>query len=86
MLADPRVNTVWITKPNDLRVEHVKAVTEEARRGKGNIVGVAIEKPLARNYKEAKEVVDMIERAGLLHGYLENQVFMPSFTKGREVV
>jgi predicted dehydrogenase len=86
MLADPRVNAVWITTPNDLRVEHVKAVTEEARQGKGNIVGVAIEKPLARNYKEAKEVVDMVERAGLLHGYLENQVFMPSFTKGREVV
>lgn len=86
MLRDPSVKAVWITTPNDLRVEHVRAVAEEARQGRGNIVGVAIEKPLARNYREAREVVDLVERAGLLHGYLENQVFMPSFTRGKDVV
>lgn len=86
MLGDPSVGAVWVTTPNNMRVEHVRAVAEEARQGRGNIVGIAVEKPLARNYREARQVLDMVERAGLLHGYLENQVFMPSFTKGREVV
>jgi predicted dehydrogenase len=86
MLRDPNVNAVWILSPNYARLDAVRAVAEEARQGKGNIVAVACEKPLARNVKEAREMVNLVERAGLLHGYLENQVFMPSVTRGKEVV
>jgi len=86
MLKDPKVNAVWITTPNDTHLTYAKAVAEEARQGKGNIVGIAIEKPLARNYREAKEIVDLVEKAGLLHGYLENQIYMPSYIRGKEVV
>ena len=86
MLGNKEVNAVWILAPNYARLDIVKAVAEEARQGKGNLVGVACEKPLARNVKEAKEMIALIEKAGLLHGYLENQVFMPSVTRGKEVV
>jgi len=82
MLKDPSVNAVWILSPNYARLDAVRAVAEEAEQGKGNIVAVACEKPLARNVKEAKEMLKMIEKARLLHGYLENQVFMPSVTRG----
>lgn len=86
MLRDPAVNAVWITSPNYTRLEVVRAIAEEARQGKGNLVGVACEKPLARNVKEAREMLNLVEKAGLLHGYLENQVFMPSVMRGKEVV
>ncbi len=86
MLRDPAVNAVWIVSPNYTRLEVVKAVAEEARQGRGNLVGVACEKPLARNVKEAREMLNLIEKAGLLHGYLENQVFMPSVVRGKEVI
>jgi len=86
MLSDPEVNAVWILTPNYARVDVVRAVAEEARQGKGNLVGVACEKPLARNVREAREMVRLVEKAGLLHGYLENQVFMPSVTRGKEAV
>ncbi|MEM3944284.1 MAG: Gfo/Idh/MocA family oxidoreductase [Thermofilaceae archaeon] len=86
MLGDKNVNAVWILTPNYARLDVVKAVAEEAKQGKGNLVGVACEKPLARNVQEAREMIKLVEKAGLLHGYLENQVFMPSVTRGKEVV
>ncbi|MCS7103984.1 MAG: Gfo/Idh/MocA family oxidoreductase [Thermofilaceae archaeon] len=85
MLRDPRVNAVWVLSPNYTRLEIVRAIAEEAKQGKGNLLGVACEKPLARNVKEAREMLNLVEKAGLLHGYLENQVFMPSVTRGKEV-
>lgn len=86
LLRDPNVNAVWILTPNDTHVLYARYVAEEAKQGKGNLVGVVVEKPLARNVREAKEMLNAVEKAGLLHGYLENQVFMPSVTKGKEVV
>jgi len=86
MLSDQNVNAVWLTAPNDVHLEYARAVAEEARQGKGNLVGVAVEKPLARNVREARQMIEAVKRAGLLHGYLENQVFMPSVVRGKEVV
>lgn len=86
LLADREVEAVWILVPNNVHLKYAKNVAEETSQGKGNIIGVAIEKPLARNVREAKEMIKAIEKAGLLHGYLENQVFMPSVVRGREII
>jgi predicted dehydrogenase len=86
MLGDKTVDAVWVMTPNYLRVETAKAISEEARQGRNDLVGVACEKPLARTYDEAGELVKLIESAGLLHGYLENQVFAPSVVKGRDAL
>lgn len=86
MLRDPNVNAVWILTPNDTRVPIVRTIVEEAIQGKTDLVGVACEKPLARNVIEAKEMIRLVEKAGLLHGYLENQVFMPSVMRGKELL
>jgi predicted dehydrogenase len=50
------------------------------------LVGIACEKPLARNVAEAKRVVELVEKAGVLHGYLESQLFSPALDRGREIV
>ncbi|NIU85648.1 MAG: Gfo/Idh/MocA family oxidoreductase, partial [Candidatus Thorarchaeota archaeon] len=86
MLGDESVNAVWILNPNFKRVETVKAIVEEASQGKNDIIGVCCEKPLARNVGEAEEILALVEKAGLLHGYLENQVFAPSVSKGKDVL
>jgi predicted dehydrogenase len=86
MLSDPSVNAVWILNPNFMRLEVVKAIAEEVTQGKTNLIGVCCEKPLARNVDEAEEMVKLVEKAGLLHGYLEDQVFAPSITRAREVI
>ena len=86
LARDPRVDAVWITAPNHLRVEMVERICEEVASGRAELAGIAIEKPLARNVAEAKRVVDAIEGAGLLGGYLENQVFAPALTRGQEIL
>jgi predicted dehydrogenase len=85
-VRDPRVNAVWIGVPNYARLEVVKTIVEEVLQGKTNLVGIACEKPLASNLKEAKEMLRLVEKAGLLHGYLENQVFAPSVIRGKEII
>jgi predicted dehydrogenase len=54
--------------------------------GRAELVGIACEKPLARTLAEAREVVRLVEGAGLLHGYLENQVFAPALVRGRQIL
>lgn len=86
MLSDGSVNAVWILSPNFARLKVVEAIAEEAAQGRTDLVGVCCEKPLARTADEAERMVELIEKAGLLHGYLENQVFAPAVARGREAV
>lgn len=84
MLSDRSVNAVWILNPNFARLDVVRIIAEEASQGRTDLIGVCCEKPLARNVDEAEEMVRLIEKADLLHGYLENQVFAPAVVRGKE--
>lgn len=86
MLSDDSVDAVWILTPNFKRVETVKKIVEEANQGRNDLVGVCCEKPLARTVDEAEFLVNLIEGSGLLHGYLENQIFSPSVTRGKGTI
>src|SRR5213594_1228972 len=55
-------------------------------RGKGQLTGVACEKPLARNLAEAKRVAELVKTAGITHGYLEDQVFAPAVAQGQAII
>lgn len=86
MVQQSDVDVVYILAPNYLRLSIIEAIVEEVRSGRSKVRAIALEKPLARNVQEAKAIVDLIEGQGLLHGYLENQVFMPSVTRGQELI
>jgi predicted dehydrogenase len=86
MVADRTVDAVWLCGPNQARVANVEELTDTVLRGRGELAGLACEKPLARNLAEAKEVARMTKAAGLRHGYLENQVFAPQVARGRELL
>ncbi|MCI0589630.1 MAG: Gfo/Idh/MocA family oxidoreductase [Planctomycetes bacterium] len=81
MVRDPAVQAIWVCSPNPTRIEVMEKIAEA---GRNKIVGIACEKPLARNVREAKKVLDLSR--GFLTGYLENQVFMPAITRGKEIV
>lgn len=85
MVRDPAVDAVWVTTPNHVRVETVRAIVEEVAAGRASLRGIAIEKPLGRTVAEAEEVLRLVESVGLLHGYLENQVFAPGVTRAHEL-
>jgi predicted dehydrogenase len=86
MVADPAVDALWICAPNDIRVAVVEEMVDAVKRGAGGLAGVACEKPLARNLAEARRVLALVGETSLLHGYLENQVFSPSVTRGKEII
>jgi predicted dehydrogenase len=86
MVADPRIDAIWLSGPNHARIENVEELTDPVIRGKASLIGVACEKPLARNLAEALEVTELVRRAELRHGYLENQCFSPQVERGRELL
>jgi predicted dehydrogenase len=86
MVADPAIDAIWLTGPNQARVENVQEIVDALERGRGTLKGIACEKPLARNVAEAKDVVRLVKGAGLMHGYLEDQVFAPQVEAGRALI
>ena len=85
MVADPAVDAVWLCGPNHTRVANIDAVCAALTAG-ATLRGVACEKPLARTVAEAKRIKTLVDEAGLSHGYLENQLFAPAVTRGRELL
>jgi len=86
MIADPNIDALWVCSPNFARIEAFKEIANAISSGKGELIGVTCEKPLGRNVEEAKRVLELTQNANLLDGYLENQIFAPSITRGKEIV
>src|SRR6201991_4242071 len=86
MVADPAIDAIWLTGPNQARIENVEELVDAIESGKGTLAGIACEKPLARNVAEAKRVVELVKRVGIKQGYLENQCFSPQVETGRELL
>jgi len=85
MVASPDIDCLWICGPNHQRVDNMEQIVRALKAGRGKLIGIACEKPLARNVKEAKRMVELVEEAGVLHGYLEDQIFEPKVVRGREI-
>ncbi len=83
LVEDPRIDAVWICVPNHVRLE---VMQEVHAAGKGKLVGVACEKPLGRTVPEARRMLELAEDMEVLHGYLENQLFMPPVVRGKEIL
>jgi len=86
MISNPNIHALWICAPNFTRIEIMEEIVSAIESGKGELIGVACEKPLGRNVAEAKQMLALAKRVNLLDGYLENQVFAPSVTKGKEII
>ena len=85
MVADPAIDAIWLCGPNQARIENVEAIVRAVKTG-AKLSGIACEKPLARNVAEAKQVAKLVASVGLNTGYLENQLFAPDITRGKELI
>ena len=75
----PDIDTVVIGLSNDL---HLEAALLSAAAGKA----VLCTKPLGRNSREAKKMLEAVEEAGVFHGYLEDLVYTHKTLKALEIV
>jgi predicted dehydrogenase len=79
LCADHEIEVVDIGLPNFL---HKKAAVLAAENGKH----VICEKPLARSIDEAKAMLDSVRKAGVIHCYAENQIFIPHISRAKEII
>lgn len=86
MILDPAIDALWICSPNFARIEGMEEIADALGRGRGELRGVACEKPLARNVAEATRMLELARAADLLTGYLENQLFAPALARGKELL
>jgi predicted dehydrogenase len=68
-------DVVAIYVPNYARIEVMEQIVDAVKAGAA-VRGVIVEKPLGRNMKEARRLVELAREARLLTAYFENQVFM----------
>ncbi|MBU6166079.1 MAG: Gfo/Idh/MocA family oxidoreductase [Alphaproteobacteria bacterium] len=86
LVVDGQVDALWVLNPNDTRLATFAAIARAARHPGSRLRAVACEKPLARTLAEAREALALTETAGLLHGYLENQLFSTAVTRGKAII
>jgi predicted dehydrogenase len=73
-VEDPDTDIVVVGLPNYL---HKRAITLAAGAGKA----VLCTKPLARSAREALEIMEVVDKAGVFAGYLEDLVYTPKTLK-----
>ena len=81
-MAD-HVDAIAIYAPNFARVEVMEQIAAAVKAG-AKLKGVVVEKPLGRNMKEAKRLVDLAREAKLHTAYFENQIFMKAIRTQRD--
>ncbi len=78
-IEDEETDGVVIGLPNNL---HLEAATLAAQAGKA----VLCTKPLGRTADEAQQILNVVEKAGVFGGYLEDLVYPPKTLKALESV
>jgi predicted dehydrogenase len=71
----PHVDVIAIFAPNFARVEHLEQIADAVRAG-ARLRGLICEKPLARNLREARRVLELARQIGAPTAYFENQIHM----------
>jgi predicted dehydrogenase len=84
MAAAPEIDAIWICGPNHARVENMERILAARQKG-ADLLAVACEKPLGRNVAEARRVVELAEKAEVLTGYLEDQIFTPALERAHAI-
>jgi predicted dehydrogenase len=78
-IDDAETDCVVIGLPNH---QHEEAVKLAAEAGKA----VLCTKPLGRNAAEARRMLEVVEKAGVFHGYLEDLVYTPKTLKALDSI
>jgi predicted dehydrogenase len=78
-IGDPGTDVVVIGLPNVLHEEAVRLCAEAGK-------GILCTKPLARTAAEAQRMLEVVERAGVFAGYLEDLCYTPKTLKATRSV
>ncbi len=77
--ANPEIDLLIIALPNNM---HLPAALLAAQHKKN----VACTKPLARNAQEARQMLEAVQQAGVIHCYGETEVFSPAVMRAKTLI
>jgi predicted dehydrogenase len=86
MAAAANIDAIWLMGPNHTRVENLEEIVSAARKRSAPLKGIACEKPLARNVREANEMLRLVTKSKIPHAYMEDQVFSPAIETARNIL
>lgn len=79
LIARNDIDLYVIALPNEV---HLPVSLQLSRSGKNQVCT----KPLGRNRREAKAMLDAAKRSKAIHGYAETEVFSPCVTRARQTI
>ncbi len=77
--ARPDIDLLLIALPNKVHLEAVRLAAAHDKH-------VVCTKPLGRNASEAREMLEAVRSAGVLHGYAETEVFSPAIIRAKNLI
>jgi predicted dehydrogenase len=86
MVEAPGVDAIWLLGPNHTRIENIEEIVKAAAKRSVPLKGIACEKPLARNVREAQQMLQLVTKAKIPHAYMEDQIFTPAIDTGRKIL
>jgi predicted dehydrogenase len=86
MVTAPGIDAVWLMGPNHTRIENLEEIVAAAAKRSTPLKGIACEKPLARNVREAQQMLKLVTKAKIPHAYMEDQIFTPAIDAGRKIL
>ncbi|MXV50857.1 Gfo/Idh/MocA family oxidoreductase [Pedobacter sp. HMF7647] len=78
-LSHPDVDVVIIALSNDLHLQAVQACAKAQKH-------ILCTKPLGRTAAEAKQMLQLVDEAGIMGGYLEDLCYSPKFLKSLQSI
>src|SRR4029078_2029164 len=85
MAMSGEVDALWLLTPNDTRLDIMREIHRVTKAGAPLRAG-ACEQTLGATLASAREMLVLVEDAGLLHGYLENQLFSTAVMRGKDII
>ena len=86
MVTAPSIDAIWLMGPNHTRVENLEQIVAAAAKRSLPLQGIACEKPLARNVREAQQMLRLVTKSKIPHAYMEDQIFTPAIDAGRKIL
>ena len=87
MVEDPSIDALWICGPNHARVENISRNCYSNRRRRDTWSVLRVRKAAGEKRRRSPPGRGTrLKEAGLLHGYLEDQLFSDSVSRGKEIL
>ena len=87
MVADPAIDAIWLAGPNHGALENIEEIVDADRaRPAGRSAASPARSRWRGTSPRPSASSALVKRAGLEHGYLENQVFAPQVEAGRALL